>query len=121
VNLQDQYISSYYNPDSDSNAILVRGVLPHKLFDWPQILRATVPILASPDLPVGSATGLGDINLFDLLLFKAGTAELGVGPQLTIPSATDDLLGTRKWQAGGAAAVTIAPQSWSLLGGLVTY
>ena len=120
INLQDQYISSYYGLDSDSNAILLRGVLPHKLFDWPQIIRATVPIVASPDLPAGSATGLGDINLFDLFLFKAGALELGVGPQLTIPSATDDLLGTRKWQAG-AAAVAIAPQPWGLLGGLVTY
>jgi hypothetical protein len=32
VNLQDQYISSYYGLESDSNAILLRGVLPHKLF-----------------------------------------------------------------------------------------
>ena len=108
LNLQDQYISAYYGLESDSNAILLRGVLPHTLFNWPQILHATVPIVASPDLPVGSATGLGDINLFDLFLFKAGALELGVGPQLTLPSATDDLLGTRKWQAGAAAAV-IAP------------
>ena len=54
VNLQDQYISSYYGlSDSDSNAILLRRVLPHKLFGWPQILRATVPIVTSPEQPVG--------------------------------------------------------------------
>jgi hypothetical protein len=120
VDLQDQYISSYYGLESESNAILLRGVLPHKLFDWPQILRATVPIVTSPDQPVDSTTGLGDINLFDVLLFKARALELGVGPQLTIPSATDDRLGTRKWQAG-AAALAIAPQPWGLLGSLVTY
>jgi hypothetical protein len=120
-NLQDQYISSYHGlSDSDSNAILLRGVLPHKLFGWPQILRATVPIVTSPDQPLGSTTGLGDINLFDLFLFKAGRMELGFGPQLTIDSATDDRLGTGKWQAG-AAALAIAPQHWGLLGGLVTY
>ena len=33
ANVQDQYISSYYGLDSDSNALLLRGVLPHKLFD----------------------------------------------------------------------------------------
>jgi hypothetical protein len=120
ANIQDQYISSYYGLDSDSNALLLRGVLPHKLFDWPQILRATVPVVTSPDQPLGQTTGLGDINMFDVLLFKAGSLELGVGPQLTVPSASKDVLGTGKWQAG-AAAIAIAPQAWGLIGGLVTY
>jgi hypothetical protein len=70
VNLQDQYVGSYYGlRDSDSNSFLVRGVLPHKLFGWPQILRSTIPIVTSPD--PRSTTGLGDINMFDLFLFKA--------------------------------------------------
>ena len=121
VNLQDQYISSYFGlPDSESNAILLRSTLPHKLFGRPQIMRATVPIVTSPDEPLDETTGLGDINVFDLLLFKAGPLELGFGPQLTIDAATDDRLGTGKWQAG-AAAVVISPQHWGLLGGLVTY
>jgi hypothetical protein len=31
VNLQDQYVGSYYGlRDSDSNSFLIRGVLPHK-------------------------------------------------------------------------------------------
>lgn len=121
INLQDYYVPAYYGlEDSDSNQLLLRGVLPHKLLGWPQILRATVPIVTSPDEPLGSETGLGDINVIDLLLFKAGPVEFGAGPQFTFPSATDDRLGTGKWQAG-AAAVVIAPQSWGLLGGLVTY
>jgi hypothetical protein len=41
-------------------------------------------------------------------------------PWRTVPSATDDLLGTGTWQAGGAGIV-LAPQRWGLLGGLVTY
>jgi hypothetical protein len=80
VNLQDQYVGSYYGlRDSDSNSFLVRGVLPHKLFGLPQILRATIPIVTSPD--PRSTTGLGDINMFNLFLFKAGGIELGIGPQ----------------------------------------
>jgi hypothetical protein len=32
VNLQNQYVGSYYGlSDSDSNSVLVRGVLPHRL------------------------------------------------------------------------------------------
>jgi hypothetical protein len=121
INLQDIYVTSYYGlSDSDSNTGLLRGVLPHRLFGWLQILRATVPIVTSPDHPLGSTTGLGDINIFDVFLFKTGPLELGFGPQLTIDSVTDDRLGTGKWQAG-AAGVAIAPLSWGLLGGLVTY
>lgn len=119
INLQDQYVGSYYGlRDSDSNSFLVRGVLPHKLFGLPQILRATIPIATSPD--PRSTTGLGDINLFNVFLFKAWGLELGIGPQLTMDSASDDRLGTGRWQLG-AAGVVIAPFSWGLLGGLVTY
>lgn len=76
--------------------------------------------MTSADQPLGSRTGLGDINVFDVLLFKAGQINLGLGPQLTLPSATNDRLGTGRWQAG-PAAVLIAPESWGLLGALVTY
>jgi hypothetical protein len=63
---------------------------------------------------------LDDINMFDLFLSKAGGVELGIGPQLTMDSATDKRLGTGRWQLG-AAGVVISPQPWGLLGGLVTY
>jgi hypothetical protein len=57
VNFQDYYTPSYYNlGDSDSNTGLLRGILPHKLFGWPQILRATLPIATSPNM---SAEGNG--------------------------------------------------------------
>jgi len=118
VNLQDQYVASYYglrNSD-DTNSLLLRGVVPHRLFGWPQIIRATIPIATS----MQEETGLGDINVFDLFLFKAGPVALGAGPEMTFPSANDDAFGTGKWQAGAALAV-VAPQPWGLLGGLVTY
>jgi hypothetical protein len=70
----------WWQRDSDSNTGLLRGVLPHKLFGWPQILCAMVPIVTSPDEPLGSTTGLGDINIFDVLLFRVGGLELGFGP-----------------------------------------
>jgi hypothetical protein len=119
INLQDQYVGSYHGlSDSDSNVFMIRSVLPHRLFGLPQILRATIPIATSPD--PRSTTGLGDINLFNLFIFKALGVELGIGPQLTMDSASSDRLGTGRWQAG-AAGVIISPFSWGLLGGLVTY
>ena len=123
ANLQDQYVGrSYGLGDADSNAFLFRGTLPHKLFGMPQILRATMPVVTTPDIPgaAGRYTGAGDLNLFDVFLFKAGEIELGVGPQLTLPTASRDETGTGKWQ-GGVAAVAMAPQKWGLVGGLLTW
>jgi hypothetical protein len=51
-------VPSYYGlPDSDSNTGWLRGVLPHRLFSWPPILRATVPIVTSPDEPLAKGGG----------------------------------------------------------------
>ncbi len=122
VNLQNAYIARYYGPGgADSNAVLLRGTLPHQLGGAPLLLRATLPVVTTPDVPgIDRHTGVGDLNLFDLFLFKEGTMQLGIGPQLTIPTASRDDTGTGKWQAG-LAAVVIAPQAWGLTGGLVTW
>jgi len=123
ANLQNLYTGRYYGLDNaDGNAVLLRGTLPHKLFGLPQLVRATLPIVTTPDseLTGGRHTGVGDLNLFDLFLFKEGAVELGIGPQLTIPTASRDETGTGKWQ-GGLAGVLIAPQHWGLLGGLLTW
>ena len=122
ANLQDQYVGRYYGlGDTDSNALLFRGTLPHKLFGMPQIVRATMPLVTTPDLPPdGRHTGAGDLNLFDIFLFREGHVEIGIGPQLTLPTASRDEMGTGKWQAGLAGTV-IAPQKWGLLGALLTW
>jgi len=120
VNIQDYWAPSLYGTDDDTNSFLLRGVIPHDIGGAPQVLRGTLPIVNAPTPASGNTTGLGDLNLFDLFLFKAAGAELGVGPQLTIPTASKDATGTGKWQ-GGLAGVVIAPQKWGLLGGLVTW
>ena len=121
ANLQDQWAPQLYDSDNSTNALLLRGVLPYLFGGVPQILRATLPIATAPSTSgSGNTTGLGDLNLFDLALFKEEGLVLGIGPQLTLPTASDQALGTGKWQAG-LAAVAIAPQTWGLLGGLVTW
>lgn len=121
-NLQNYYtVRAYGLGDAGSNAFLLRGALPHKLFGMSQLLRVTLPVVTTPDLPpVGRHTGLGDLNIFDIVLFKESGFEWGIGPQLTIPTASRDEQGTGKWQAGLAATV-IVPQRWGLLGGLLTW
>lgn len=120
VNLQNQWAPKLYGTDDYTNSVLLRGVLPHQLGGAPQILRATLPIVTSPTQPDGTVTSIGDLNLFDLFVMKRGHVELGLGPQLTIPTAGKDETGTGKWQAG-LAGVVIAPQKWGLLGGLLTW
>ena len=121
LNFQDAYVGSYHGlGDEDSNSLLLRGTLPHRLFGQPQILRATLPVVTTPDLGTGRHTDFGDLNLFDLFLFKDGHMEVGIGPQLTLPTAGRDETGTGKWQAG-LAGVLVAPQPWGLLGGLLTW
>lgn len=122
INLHNLYVDSYYGlNDADSNSGLLRGSLPHKLFGKPQLLRGTLPIVTTPDLsPAGEQTDVGDLNLFDLLLMKAGEFELGLGPQLTAPTAGRDETGTGKWQAG-LAFLAISPRHWGIFGGLVTW
>jgi hypothetical protein len=122
VNFQDQGAPQLYDLDQGSNAFLMRGVLPHKLGGLPQIVRYTLPVSTVPNGNGGTATGLGDLNLFDLAIFpwKKAKMALGFGPQFTFPTASETLTGTGKWQAG-VAAVAIAPRKWGLAGGLVTY
>jgi len=121
-NIHDQSSPVLYDVDQGSNALLLRGVIPHKLGGRGQLFRYTLPIVTTPDGLGGSVSGLGDLNIFDLFpfLLKKARVELAIGPQLTIPTATNDNTGTGKWQ-GGFAFVAAAPRSFGVAGALVTW
>jgi hypothetical protein len=114
LDIHDSYVPDFHGTDDDGNTVFLRGILPHNLFGLPQLFRATLPIISTPD--PNSETGLGDLNVVDLFLFKAYNLEFGVGPQLTLPTATHDVLGTGKSQLGIVGSV-VATESWGLLGG----
>lgn len=123
LNFQDYYTPSLYDTNAHTNDLLLRGTLPIAPGDFigvPQLLRATVPISTRPDPHGGYSTGLGDLNLFDIFLLKTEGVQLGIGPQITAPTAEHDELGTGKWQ-GGFAAVAIDASPRGLLGALVQY
>jgi hypothetical protein len=121
-------IQSYYSPRlSDSNAhtadFLLRPTLPLAPGKWigvPQIVRGTLPISIRPTLDGSYQSGIGDISLFDIFLLRSRGVQIGAGPLLTIPTATDRSLGTGKWQAGAAAVVVDAKQA-RLLGMLLQW
>jgi hypothetical protein len=122
LSLQEQYVGSYkeLSPDSNANEVSFTAAIPHKLFDLPLILRATLPIVTTPDHPQPTTTGLGDLTVSDLLLFKWYEQEFAIGPMFTFPTATEQATGTGKWQVGAAAA-SIENEGWGLFGALVTY
>lgn len=82
--------------------------------------------------PFGRTTGLGDIAYVGLVgpkhlpEFGGGKLFLAVGPTMIFPSASEDILGQGKWQAGpavGAGLLTkhwrfgVFPQQWWSFGG----
>ncbi|WP_347900531.1 hypothetical protein [Pseudomonas purpurea] len=123
LNLQDYYTPKLYDTNVHTNDALLRGALPMAPGDFigvPQLLRATLPISTRPDPHGGYSTGVGDLNLFDIFLLKTEGVQLGIGPQITAPTAEHDELGTGKWQAG-LAAIAIDASPRGLLGALVQY
>jgi hypothetical protein len=123
LNIQKYYTPSVFGASAHTNDFLIRPTVPvgpGSLIPVPQIFRATVPISTRPDPSGGYNTGLGDINLFDIFLLSQDTVQIGVGPLVTMPTATDPSLGTGKWQ-GGLAAVAVSATQARLLGALVQW
>ena len=104
-------------------------VVPVRIGDWNLINRPILPIIylegkitGTPEIPnppidieSEEKFGLGDLNYSAYLSpAKAGSIIWGIGPSLTIPTATDDLLGSGKWSAGPTAVVLAQPKPWSL-------
>lgn len=74
-----------------------------------------------PDLdPFGRTTGFGDIAYLGLLGPKRlpelgdGKLFLGAGPTLIFPTASEDILGQGKWQAGPALAAGYLTKHWRI-------
>ena len=115
-------------PDDEAAHIMtVQPVYPIKLNeDWNFVTRTLVPLVYIPEsvaglniLPQGlggdTKFGLGDIN-FSAYLSPSEVKGLiwGVGPSINIPTATDELLGSKKWSAGPTAVVLKQTERWNL-------
>jgi hypothetical protein len=124
VNVQDQYTPELYDSSAYTNDLLLRVTAPmppNSFVPVPQLIRATLPISSRPDPDGGYENGFGDLNIFDIFLVdKVNDFEIGVGPLFTLPTATDDVLGTEKWQLG-AAALGVHASEKGLLGGLLQW
>jgi len=98
------------------NILNIQPVVPFNLTENMNLItRTIVPIIRQPDLfnDSGDTNGLGDINLS--LFFspaKSGQVIWGLGPILEFPTATDEVLGTRKWSAGPTGVALTMQGPW---------
>ena len=100
----------------------VQPVIPIKIAeDWNLITRIIMPIINQPSLspsfgglvPSTTGTGFGDFNpTFFLSPAKPGELIWGVGPTITLPTATDRDLGSGKWSMGPAGVALTMQGHW---------
>lgn len=101
------------------NELLIEPVVPIRLSEnWMLISRTIVPVVVVPRLSANAGVDYGLSNIqpqFYLSPVHTGKFVWGVGPQLWLPTATDDKLGINKW--GGGPAVVGLIRSGHLLAG----
>src|SRR5215510_5989960 len=95
----------------------LQPVIPFSLNSkWNMISRTIVPIIHQHNVAgTSSQSGLGDIS--QSLFFSPTDSRRfiwGVGPQLLIPTATNDLLGTQKFAIGPTFLILKQKEGWTL-------
>lgn len=107
------------NDDGTKVTTNVQPVIPFDINeDWNLISRTIVPVVHQDEIfaGAGSQFGLGDINLSLFFSPKKPTADgitWGAGPVFLLPTATDSLLGGKKWAAGPGAVGLALRGPWT--------
>ena len=109
------------------NVLNIQPVIPFKVNENINVITRTIaPLLYVPGtvsglevLPMGiggnTRFGLGDINFSAYFTpAKPGKIIWGIGPSITLPTATSNVLGSKKWSAGPAAVLLAQPKGWTL-------
>ncbi|MDF7806938.1 hypothetical protein P4E94_05770 [Pontiellaceae bacterium B12219] len=103
LNFQNYYIGEVTGTDASADQFWVRYAQPVSIGKTDWLMRASLPINHFPTSATGGyETGLGDLNIFAAYLIDLGNPAIsfGIGPQLTVPTAIKDALGSEKWSAG---------------------
>ncbi|SRR5579875_867059 len=109
----DIYTPAQYGTNAQPNTLRIRPILdirPFWFLPLEQLVRPTFRVVTAPEGKGASTTsGYGDMQLLDLFRIPWPNAEVsafrwGLGPYLIFPTANNDRIGQRAWQAGPAAA-----------------
>ena len=105
------------------NVLNIQPVIPFRISDrWNLITRTIVPVIHQPELApgLGNVSGLGDVQLSAFLSPEKprGGVVWGVGPILSLPTATDHAIGSEKLGIGPTGVALAIRGPW-LFGTLV--
>lgn len=123
-NVQNYYIGELTGTNEDANQFWLRYAQPLSIGKTNWIMRASLPVNSFPAATnEEKVTGVGDFNIFASYLFDMGNPAIsfGLGPQLTIPTATKDETGSGKWSAGLANVLFNAKSKVFQYGYLLTW
>ena len=107
-----------------TNTLTFRPRLPISLGDWVLLIQPQLPLVDTQPkfkesfldgLSVERRTGFGDTILAAVLgrnVFR--DIEIGLGPSFILPTATKNVTGQGKWQAGPAASIFYVPKGWTI-------
>lgn len=122
VPFQFNYNQGYGSADGEQVLLNFQPVVPIELNkDWNLISRTIVPVIWQNDIAgaSGSQFGLGDVLQSAFFSPQApvdtpvGDLTWGVGPVLSIPTGTDDLLGTGKLGLGPTGVALVQEGAWT--------
>jgi hypothetical protein len=103
--------------EGESYVLNIQPVIPiHLNADWNLISRTILPLIKLEDVPPGNdEDGVGDVlqSFFISPTALADGWDLGVGPALSLRTATDDLLGAEKWSAGPTVVALKQEHGWT--------
>jgi hypothetical protein len=127
LSLANWYSPTFHGAAASSNSVVIRVLLPFETGSLNHVARITIPFStkAPPtegqndtsenisDLPLG-AGNLGDITVYDLLVFRLLHGRFGVGPELQFPTGVDSASGSGKWCIGPAGGFMTERRPWQL-------
>ena len=127
LNFHNNYAPKLTDASSDAyiNTTWVRLAVPAA--KGKLLFRVSAPIVSLGTPLTGTNTvksqnGLGDINAFMSYNFVAETDKtIGIGPLISAPTATNNALGSQKWQGGVAFVAFFCKSPVFQYGGLVTW
>jgi hypothetical protein len=119
------YLGVGPNHDRTADVLNIQPVLPFTVGGWNIISRTIAPLIHTPGLATGledvpttspfgtSHFGFGDINQSVYFSPAASQSVIwGVGPSVSLPTATNRALGSGKLSIGPAAVALVMPKPW---------
>lgn len=102
-NVQGYYIDELTEIDESASQVILRYARPLSFGGSSWLVRASMPFNNYPVGPdLSHRSGPGDFDIFAAYLIDTGdpAVSFGIGPQLVLPTATPNELGSEQWQVG---------------------